>query len=240
MRAIFRGKAGRIVPDEPPSALRARLNEDNSPHPFRGALPAEATRKKPERSYVRDVMIRLKFFLRLATVVLALACVAPAGATRMIPLSIEELAERSQAVVQGTVAGRTVVKDEAGRLVTRIRLNVAEVWKGTVARGNLTLVQAGGVLGRRQTEIVGAPRFAMGEEVAAFLVFNARGEAVVLGLSQGKFEILTGADGAKQARNPFHGGAVGGDGNARALQNRLGNRPLSLADLKRRVRAAAK
>ena len=58
----------------------------------------------------------------------------------------------------------------------------------------------------------------------------------MLALAQGKFDVFRDAAGVKHVRNLFHGGAKGG-GSRQALLNRLGNRRLSLAALRSKVKA---
>ena len=81
----------------------------------------------------------------------------------------------------------------------------------------------------------------VGGEVVVFVVFNSRGEAVTLGLNQGKFEVTRQTDtGLATVRNPFHGLAKRDDPRA-VVKRALGKaKPLTLAELKRRVRRAAK
>lgn len=160
--------------------------------------------------------------------------------TQMVPLSIEQLTDLSRVVVRGTVSSRTCLEDERRRIVTRIVLSVAEVWKGEVGAGEFTVIQAGGVMGDRRVTVQGQPTFTIGEEVVVFLALNAQREGVVLGVCQGKFEVFQDASGHKQVRNIFHGGAPAGSGSAQALQNKLGNRRLTLADIKQAVAARIK
>ncbi len=161
-------------------------------------------------------------------------------ATQMVPLSITELSAGAEAIVRGTVVSRRVVIRDGGGLLTKVGLRVAETIKGARAFDELEIVQSGGVLGERRTTVVGAASFSLGEEVVAFLVFNRRGEAVVLALAQGKFKVFRDAAGVKHVRNPFHGGGEPDGGSRRALLNRLGNRRLSLDELRRRVKAGVK
>ena len=153
----------------------------------------------------------------------------------MVPLTLAQLTDQSQAILRGTVSSKTCLEDERGRLVTRIRLTVAEVWKGEADVGEFAIVQAGGTLGDRRVTVVGQPNFSIGEEVVTFLELNARGEGVVLGVCQGKFDVFRDPAGSKQVRSIFHGGGLAGSGSAQALQNKLGNRRLTLVDLKRSV-----
>lgn len=181
---------------------------------------------------------RHRFTLLLAVMLLGGGFIG--SGTQMVPLSIQQLTDQSQVVMRGTVSSKTCSEDDRGRIVTRIRLRVAEVWKGEAGAGEFTVIQAGGVLGNRRVTVQGQPTFVMGEEVVAFLALNARGEGVVLGVCQGKFEIFQDGSGSKQVRNLFHGGASVVGGSAQALQNKLGNRRLTLADLKQAVAARSK
>lgn len=158
----------------------------------------------------------------------------------MTPLSLEELTDHSEVIMRGKVSSKTCLRDDSGRIITRIQLEVEEVWKGEAIGKTFTIIQAGGVLGGQRTIVVGQATFAIGEEAVVFLALNARGEGVVLGVCQGKFEIFQDASGNRQVRNFFHGGAPGGGGSAQALQNKINNHRLTLADLKRRVAARKK
>jgi len=82
---------------------------------------------------------------------------------------------------------------------------VSSIWKGDSNLRTLTIAQAGGILGDQAQTIPGQARFEVGEEVVVFCVINHRGEGVVLGLTQGKFDV--GGDDAigKNCWNPFHG-----------------------------------
>ncbi|HTD67166.1 MAG TPA: hypothetical protein VK846_11615 [Candidatus Limnocylindria bacterium] len=165
---------------------------------------------------------------------LAFACAGLANQT--IPLSIERLTRTSEIVLQGTVTSKSCQRDDRGRIYTKIVLNVADVWKGQVPPG-FVMVQAGGVLGEEVTTVSGQEEFEIGEEVVVFLVLNPRGEGVVIGVSQGKFKILEeNGSNEKTASNGFHGQARE---TAAGLQ-RSAARPLTVAELKQRVRAEAK
>ena len=72
---------------------------------------------------------------------------------------------------------------------TKVELEVTDVWKGAVSGSPFQIVMGGGVLGEEQAVVSGQVQDAVGEEVVAFLVRNARGEGVTLGLMQGKFHV---------------------------------------------------
>ncbi|MFQ3169093.1 MAG: hypothetical protein ACI8QI_001652 [Limisphaerales bacterium] len=167
--------------------------------------------------------------------------VALGQAASQVPLSIETLAAKADAVVHGTVVRMSCQRDDGGRIFTKVHLRIIEQVKGRASGGTLVVVQGGGVLGRRVARSPIQPKYAVGEEVVVFVMFNSRGEAVTLGLNQGKFDVAKQPKtGLATVRNPFHGLAKRDDPRA-VFKRALGQaKPLALAELKRRVRRAAK
>lgn len=154
----------------------------------------------------------------------------------LTPLTIEELTEQSTLIVNGTVQNKTVQRDESGRIYTAIELKVTDVWKGTHDLSRpLIIVQGGGMLGEERATVTHQVQYDLGEEVVAFLVLNTKGQAVTLGLKQGKFHVQpSAAKGEKLVHNPFHGDKSAKDSPAKAY--RLPNEvPLTLSALKQRV-----
>ena len=146
-------------------------------------------------------------------------------------------------VLQGTVLSKSCQQDDAGRIYTRVELQVAEVWKGTLATNRCTVVHGGGILGDRKAVVSGQADYQVGEEVVVFLVLNQRGEGVSLGLAHGKFHIgHDPATGEKLAHNPFLGlppPLAPEKSKARvATLQQAPVRGLKLADLKQRVTSA--
>ena len=96
-------------------------------------------------------------------------------------------------------------------------------------------------LATKADAVVHDPKFTVGEEVVVFVVFNSRGEAVPVGMNQGRFEVFRpDQSGEAMVRNPFHGLAKRNDPRA-VLKRALGQaQPLTLTELKRRVRRATK
>ena len=72
-------------------------------------------------------------------------------------------------------------------------------------------------------------------------MYNSRGEAIPVGLNQGRFEVFRlPQDGEAMVRNPFHGLAKRNDPRA-VVKRAFGQaQPLTLTELKRRVRRASK
>ena len=156
-------------------------------------------------------------------------------AVLMRPLAVEELARKADLIVQGTVLDKQSLRDEAGRIYTKVNIRVGEVWKGALPTngtpGVLTIVQGGGTVGDVREEISGEVQYDVGEEFVAFLVFNPRGEPVTIGLAQGKFHVWRDRQtGEKFTRNLFHGGPESSD--AVAVQTQPS---LRLKDLKQQV-----
>lgn len=148
---------------------------------------------------------------------------------------VEDLARRADDIVHGTVASLECRRDGAGRIFTRVELDVAETWKGA-ATNRFALVQGGGVLGDRWTKVSGGPEFRLGEEVVVFTVRNSRGEAVTLDLAQGKFLVLSDSHGGERhVSNGLIGGAAGGAGYR--LPTQL---PLSLVELRQRAEGGSR
>jgi len=167
-----------------------------------------------------------------------IAVVGPLLGVGFDPIPIEQLAQRAELIVQGTVLSKSCQRDLAGRIYTRVQLTVEEVWKGAVAGSPFEIVHGGGILGDRQSVVSGQVDYAIGEEVVAFLVRNTRGEALTLGLMQGKFHVWKDAQtGVKNAVSPFHGVADTTASKAVLGMRSAGSSPgrLSVAELKRRV-----
>ena len=156
-------------------------------------------------------------------------------ADQFVPLSVPELTGQAELIVLGTVLGKTCQQDDAGRIFTRVECQVTEVWKGAVSSGILTVVQGGGILGSRGIAVSGQVDYAVGEEVVAFLVRNVRGEAVTLGLTQGKYHVSRDPrTNLKTVHNRFHGTPpVGGAIAARAAAGAVPS--LTLLQLKQLV-----
>ncbi|MBX3744099.1 MAG: hypothetical protein KF833_02215 [Verrucomicrobiae bacterium] len=155
-----------------------------------------------------------------------------AEGTRWVPLTIEELAARADAVVHGRVEGLTVLRDAGGRIYRRVEVRAIEVWRGVAGGVVWEVVAGGGVLGERLEAAQGQVEYRVGEEVVCFLVRNPAGEWVTLGLAQGAFRVRE-EGGRRWVANPFWGGAAG------AGRDRHGgwpaDRPLAIEELRRRT-----
>jgi len=162
-------------------------------------------------------------------------------ADHLVPLTIEQLTDHSRLIVQGAVLSKSCQRDPAGRIYTRVELEVSEVWKGAWTNRIFTLVHSGGILGDRKATVSNQVEFEIGEEVVAFLVVNQRGEGVSLGLAQGKFHVWEDtATRLKFVCNPFHGHPAAA-ANPEVLQRSAASGgSLTLAELRNRVREGSR
>lgn len=167
---------------------------------------------------------------------------AVATATSFQPLTLEQLSGRADRVAHGRVGALETRRDGAGHVFTRVTLESCEVWSGpgATADGCVELDLGGGVLGDERHETVGQAGFGIGDEVVVFLARNPAGDWTLLGLDQGRFEVLRPRELATEGpwvRNRFWGGRPGRiqEGAEVRMPNRI---PLTLAELKRRVREA--
>ncbi len=158
----------------------------------------------------------------------------PVGADQMLPMGLDELTTEADLVVHGRVESLLCRQEPSGRLATRVDLKLDETWKGAAA-DHVTLVLAGGTLGKRREVLTGQAEYKPGEEVIVFLKRNPAGEPVTLGLAQGKFTVWTdAATGRKHAFNLFHGQPAKLPPGGAQLQH-TGEVPLTLERLKQAV-----
>jgi hypothetical protein len=107
-------------------------------------------------------------------------------------LSLDDMTERSTAIVRGRVLSSSA--SVHGPLIyTHFTVQVLERWKGTDTAELDVVVPGGTFQGLRQT-FPGTPKLAEGSEYILFLWTGASGLTQVIGLSQGVFTL--GADDA--------------------------------------------
>src|SRR5579871_339692 len=164
--------------------------------------------------------------------VLALAWIVPVRATTLQQLSLNDIIQKSTAIVRGTV--QQSVSSLRGTVVyTHYTVRVSEVWKGNYNAQVDVGVPGGVVNGFRET-YSGAPELQNGQEYVLFLWTSKTGLTQVIGLSQGLFTLQTNSAGqtlatrlASSARMLSPTGQAINDGN---LQ-------MPLTDLRTRVQS---
>jgi len=115
---------------------------------------------------------------------------APAFATTVARLDMEQLVQRADRIVQGPVQSVYAQWDEARRLVfTYISIRVDEPLKGE-RRQSVLIRQVGGTVGTIQMSIAGVPQFKSGEMAIIFLKRQGDSTFQVVGMNQGLYEII--------------------------------------------------
>jgi hypothetical protein len=139
--------------------------------------------------------------LTFGAVALLFAALLPAATLEQ--LGLDEMAEKSTAVVRARVAG-SYTAVSGPMIYTHYRVEVSERWKGPEA-AELDVVVPGGSVGRQRQSFSGAPKLSSGREYILFLWTGRSGLTHIIGLSQGIFDVVTGADGELQVTRAASG-----------------------------------
>jgi hypothetical protein len=139
-------------------------------------------------------------FAPLVGVVMGL--VAPGFATTLEQLTLDEMTQKSTAIVRARITGSHAATRN-GNIYTYFQLQVLESWKGQAVK---EVAVPGGVAdGVRQT-VAGAPELKAGQEYVLFLWTGRSGLTQLIGLSQGLFKLSEegseGGSGVAIARRP--------------------------------------
>ena len=133
-------------------------------------------------------MKRLASFLGAA--VLALSFVTQlAFATQVLYRTPQQLGVDSELVVMGKVQSvESYWNESKTKILTEARIEVRDTYKGA-ARGVVSVMQLGGVVGNVRMTVHGAVQWHSGEEVVLFLEPFQNDSFQVSGFSQGKFKV---------------------------------------------------
>ena len=123
---------------------------------------------------------------------------AEAGAATVVAMSLEQMTERADTIFLGRVAGtRADWNAERTRIYTYVTLEVDHYLKGGTGGRVETIRLLGGQVGPYLATVPGTPRFDVGEEVLLFSSGRGARIPTVLGLSLGKFTVVSDAAGEK-------------------------------------------
>ena len=132
----------------------------------------------------------------------------PALATLTTRLSIEELAERSERIVQGRCI-RTWSSWDAERqfIWTHSEILVSSALKGGRTAA-VVVSEPGGAVDGVEMTVEGMPRYQPGEELVLFLYRTPVGLVRSRGLAQGRFQVASDPAGSRIVRQNLQGAVV--------------------------------
>lgn len=165
-----------------------------------------------------------------------IAITAVAGATTIVPMSVEELTRAADGIVEARAADSwSQWNPEHTIIFTFTRFEVLKTLKGSLPQ-QLVVKQPGGVVGSHAVKVPGVRQFQSGESTLLFLRPSAApdGTYVVVGLMQGNFRMYRTAGGEAAVSNGVPG--------VSALQNSTvrvyTGTSLALREIERRIEVA--
>ena len=127
-------------------------------------------------------------------------CAAPAFATSVLPLDLAQVIDRSAVAFQGTcIDVRTGRDPQSGMVATMITFRVDDVLKGDVG-ATYTVKQIGGESASEglHYKVHGMPKYTVGAGYVLFMHgVSSAGFSSPVGLSQGRFTVVSGENGAQ-------------------------------------------
>jgi hypothetical protein len=158
----------------------------------------------------------------------------PAHATVLVGADLGELARDARAIARGRVVAVDGQWTADHRTIeTIVTLEVESYLKGSLGPTVQFRVPGGG-LGRFRSIVVGAPAFQVDERVVVFLGATGPSVAYVLGLSQGVFRVVRGADASSWLVTPP--ATMPSTTTVKITRGDLARRPLPLPEFEQRVR----
>src|ERR1700691_3382492 len=130
---------------------------------------------------------------RLILLAVVAACVAPLPGATLLQLSLDDLIQKSTAIVQGTVQP-TQAAFRGAMIYTHYRVQVTKTYKGSPV-ASMDLAVPGGALNGIQQAVAGAPALTPGQDYFLFLWTSKTGLTQVIGLSQGVFNVTKNSSG---------------------------------------------
>lgn len=139
--------------------------------------------------------MRTSFYL-LASV----ALLAPAGATTLLKMSMNDLILQSTSIVRAKITG-TRTAAVGNDIFTYYQLQVSDTLKkGAILPAEFAV--PGGVHGNLRQIGIGSPVFSEGQEYVLFLWTSRSGMTQVIGLTQGMFNLTRDSSGASVLKRP--------------------------------------
>jgi hypothetical protein len=155
--------------------------------------------------------MRLKHFLFAWAACGAATSATPFAthATTFVLMDEHELATASTAVVRGWVTGVEAHADpENGGVNTYVSIEPQAVLSGVLPEGEIVLKERGGQVSGRIEKIFGAPEYAVGEQVVAFLSQDADGALHTTAMAMGKYDVQSPGGAAATVSRRFGAGVT--------------------------------
>lgn len=125
---------------------------------------------------------------KLLALVTALIVIQPVEATTLLPADFTAMVTESQVIVHGRITQVRGELNSRRAIESLVTLQVQSALKGP-AGAELQFRVPGGRVGRYRRIFVGAPSFALGDEVVLFLKSRPPAIATPYGLSQGVYRV---------------------------------------------------
>ena len=126
---------------------------------------------------------------RLTILALVAACCAPLPGSTLLKLSLDDMIQKSTAIVHGTVQP-SYSAFRGAMIYSHYQVQVTNTYKGAPARTWDVAVPGAAVNGVQQY-FAGAPALTAGQDYLLFLWTSKTGLTQVIGLSQGLFYVST-------------------------------------------------
>lgn len=146
---------------------------------------------------------------RPVSLILVLGTLLLAGsvsATTVAERSFREITSEAPSIVHGTVVSTSSRWSENRSLIlTDVRIRVLDVLKGDQV-DEVVVTQPGGTVGKLRVDVAGSETFSPGQETVVFLKPADPGHSQVVGIFQGRFDVVEDARGQKvvQGVSPEH------------------------------------
>jgi hypothetical protein len=132
--------------------------------------------------------------------------VSRAAASTVVAMNLDQMSERAETIFLGRVTGtRADWNAERTRIYTYVTFEVERYLKGGGDSKVATVRLLGGRVGAYLAMVPGTPRFDAGEEVLLFCAGGGARIPTVLGMSLGKFTVVTDSSGEKILKRDISG-----------------------------------
>jgi hypothetical protein len=135
---------------------------------------------------------------------MVISVVAPLPATTLQQLTLDDMIQKSTAIVRARITGSRTASRGVGNgadIYTYFQLQVVETWKSPGRAPSEVAIPGGAFNGIRQV-VTGAPELKAGQEYVLFLWTSRSGLTQVIGLSQGVFKVSEVGSGGEVAMRP--------------------------------------